>query len=79
MLPTYPRPKRDLIYASLLRHMSAEHKFSCAAKLCQEVLAGVADGLLPLAECGEVLRDALHVLASKEIKVRGAFTTNLQG
>ncbi|KAF6260358.1 non-SMC mitotic condensation complex subunit 1-domain-containing protein [Scenedesmus sp. NREL 46B-D3] len=63
------RPARDLIYASLLRSMSPEHKFSSAAKLCGEVLAGVADGLLPLAECGEVLRDALCLLASKDIKV----------
>lgn len=50
--------------------MSAEHKFSTAAKLCSEVLAGVADGLLPLQECEEVLRDALHLMASKDIKVR---------
>jgi hypothetical protein len=61
---------RDLIYSSLLRSMSPEHKFSSAAKLCGEVLAGVADGLLPLAECEEVLRDALCLLASKDIKVR---------
>lgn len=63
------RAPRDLIYASLLRSMSPEHKFSSAAKLCGEVLAGVADGLLPLAECEEVLRDALSLLASKDIKV----------
>lgn len=62
------RPQRDVIYTALLSHMSAEHKFSTAAKLCNEVLAGVADGLLPLEECGEVLRDALHILASKDIK-----------
>jgi hypothetical protein len=34
------------------------------------VLAGVADGLLPLEEASEVLRDALTVMACKEIKVR---------
>lgn len=49
--------------------MTPEHKFSSAAKLCVEVLAGVADGLLPLSECEEVLRDALCLLASKDIKV----------
>lgn len=64
-----PRPARDLIYSALLKSMSAEHKFSSAAKLCGEVLAGVADGLLPLQECEEVLRDALCLLASKDIKV----------
>lgn len=35
-----------------------------------QVLAGVADGLLPLEEAGEVLRDALTVLGCKEIKVK---------
>jgi hypothetical protein len=69
-LLTNCRRARDLIYSSLLRSMSPEHKFSSAAKLCGEVLAGVADGLLPLAECEEVLRDALCLLASKDIKVR---------
>ncbi|KAF8073170.1 Ncapd3 [Scenedesmus sp. PABB004] len=63
------RPARDVIYASLLRSMSPEHKFSSAAKLAGEVLAGVADGLLPLAEAEEVLRDALVLMASKDIKV----------
>ncbi|GBF90548.1 hypothetical protein Rsub_03119 [Raphidocelis subcapitata] len=63
------RPHRDTIYRALLRHMSAEHKFSTSAKLAGEVLAGVADGLLPMEEASEVLRDALAVMASKEIKV----------
>ena len=63
------RASRDLIYAALLRSMSPEHKFNSAAKLCGEVLAGVADGLLPLCECEEVLRDALCLMACKEIKV----------
>lgn len=63
------RASRDLIYAALLRSMSPEHKFNSAAKLCGEVLAGVADGLLPLSECEEVLRDALCLMACKEIKV----------
>lgn len=64
------RASRDIIYSALLRSMTPEHKFSSAAKLCGEVLAGVADGLLPLVECEEVLRDALCLLASKDIKVR---------
>lgn len=65
----FGRGSRDLIYAALLRSMSPEHKFNSAAKLCGEVFAGVADGLLPLSECEEVLRDALCLMASKEIKV----------
>lgn len=68
---TTHRASRDLIYAALLRSMSPEHKFNSAAKLCGEVLAGVADGLLPLSECEEVLRDALCLMACKEIKVCG--------
>lgn len=49
--------------------MAPEHKFATAAKLCGEVLGGVADGLLPLEQCEEVLGDALRCLASKDIKV----------
>ncbi len=52
--------------------MSPEHKFATAARLCQEVLGGAADGALPLDEGGEVLGDALRILACKEIKVGGA-------
>lgn len=63
------RSRRDAVYLALLKRMSPEHKFSTAAKLCQEVLGGVADGVLGLAECEEVLGDALRVLASKDIKV----------
>lgn len=54
---------------ALLQRMAPEHKFATAAKLCGEVLGGVADGLLPLQECEEVLGDALRCLASKDIKV----------
>lgn len=59
--------------------MSPEHKFNSAAKLCGEVLAGVADGLLPLSECEEVLRDALCLMACKEIKVGGVALSGLCG
>lgn len=72
------RASRDLIYAGLLRSMSPEHKFNSAAKLCGEVLAGVADGLLPLSECEEVLRDALCLMACKEIKVRLPLSSSTQ-
>ena len=39
------------------------------AKLCEEILGGVADGTLELHESEGVLGDALHILASKEIKL----------
>ncbi|KAG2440678.1 hypothetical protein HYH02_010257 [Chlamydomonas schloesseri] len=42
------RAKRDIIYTSLLRRMSPEHRFAASAKLVAEVLGGVVDGLLPL-------------------------------
>ncbi|KAG2425453.1 hypothetical protein HXX76_013663 [Chlamydomonas incerta] len=42
------RAKRDIIYTTLLRRMSPEHRFAAAAKLVAEVLGGVVDGLLPL-------------------------------
>lgn len=54
---------------ALLSRMTPEHKFATAARLCQEVLGGAADGALPLEECQEVLGDALRILACKEIKV----------
>lgn len=39
------------------------------ARLCEEILGGVADGTLELHESEGVLGDALHILASKEIKL----------
>ena len=59
----------DALHRALLQRMAPEHKFATAAKLCGEVLGGVADGLLPLGQCEEVLGDALRCLASKDIKV----------
>ena len=55
--------------------MAPEHRFATAARLCSEVLAGFADGALPLDGAAEVLRDALHALASKDIKVPADVTT----
>lgn len=49
--------------------MAPEHKFATSARLCSEVLSGFADNVLPLDSAAEVLRDALHILASKDIKV----------
>lgn len=49
--------------------MAPEHKFDSAAKICSELLTAFADGILPLEHAAEVLRDALAILASKEVKV----------
>ena len=54
---------------TLLKRMAPEHKFATAARLCSEVLSGFADGALSLGAAPEVLRDALHILASKDVKV----------
>ncbi|GLI65850.1 hypothetical protein VaNZ11_009480, partial [Volvox africanus] len=63
------RAKRDIIYTALLRRMSPEHRFSAFARLTAEVLGGVVDGALPLEEAGEVLGDALRLLACKEMRI----------
>lgn len=55
---------------TLLRRMAPEHKFATSARLCSEVLSGFADGALSLKTASEVLRDALHILASKDAKAR---------
>ncbi|KAK9842050.1 hypothetical protein WJX81_006195 [Elliptochloris bilobata] len=65
------RAKRDAIYRALLVRMAPEHKFATSARLCSEVLAAFAEGALPLGGAGEVLRDALHILACREIRVGG--------
>ncbi|GLC77673.1 hypothetical protein PLESTF_001971200 [Pleodorina starrii] len=63
------RAKRDIIYTALLRRMSPEHRFAAFARLTAEVLGGVVDQVLPLAEADEVLGDALRLLACKDMKV----------
>ena len=61
---------------ALLRRMAPEHKFATAARLCSEVLSGFAEGTLPLDSAAEVLRDALNILASKDIKVHPGPTSS---
>ena len=50
--------------------MAPEHKFATSARLCSEVLAAFAEGAVALADAGEVLRDALHILACRDIRAR---------
>jgi condensin-2 complex subunit D3 len=59
--------KRARLYAYLLRHMTDEKRFTCAAKLCSEVLGAAVDGSMPLNEV--VLRDVLAVLCSADMKL----------
>ena len=62
-------PWWDIMCRILLNQMAPEHKFATAAKLCQDILGGFADQSFDLMEASEVLRDALTILSSKEIKV----------
>jgi len=59
--------RRHDVYKVLLKSMADEHKFILAGKIAQDVLDPLVDGVLPLQETKEVLRDVLWVLGSKEI------------
>jgi condensin-2 complex subunit D3 len=65
--------KRMHIYVSLLKQMQPEHLLATSAKLCAEILASAADGLLDLDDFASqcVLQDALQILACKEIRIQG--------
>ena len=65
--------KRMHIYVSLLKQMQPEHLLATSAKLCAEILASAADGLLDLDDFASqcVLQDALQILACKEIQIQG--------
>ncbi|KAJ7543820.1 hypothetical protein O6H91_09G053500 [Diphasiastrum complanatum] len=69
--------KRMHIYTSLLKQMAPEHLLATTAKLCAEVVAGAADGLLDLDDASGqcVLEDTLKVLASKEMRIGGSRST----
>ncbi|CAM6033215.1 unnamed protein product [Sphagnum compactum] len=62
--------KRMNIYTALLQQMAPEHLLATSAKLCAEILAGAADGVLDLNDVNAqgVLQDALRILASKELR-----------
>ncbi|XP_031484623.1 uncharacterized protein LOC116253816 [Nymphaea colorata] len=64
--------QRMHIYTLLLKQMAPEQLLATSAKLCAEILAAVADGLLNLNEPGaqSVLKDALQVLACKEMRIQ---------
>ncbi|KAL5008695.1 hypothetical protein ScPMuIL_014276 [Solemya velum] len=61
---------RMRLYLFMLEHMTDEHRFKVTAKICQEVLGAVVDGVMPLDEDSSALmQDALGILSSKEIKL----------
>ena len=63
------RTKRMTIYHHLLKRMSPEHKFAVVAKICQDCLTPLVEGARDLESHFEILRDALIVLASSDMKV----------
>ncbi|CAN6468839.1 unnamed protein product [Victoria cruziana] len=64
--------QRMHIYTLLLKQMAPEQLLATSAKLCAEILAAAADGLLNLNEpaAQSVLKDALQVLACKEMRIQ---------
>lgn len=71
------RKKRLQIYLFLLSGFPDEQKFQTTAKICQEILGGIVDGVLPLRESTELLADALSILSSKEIKINTQANINI--
>ncbi|CAG2210196.1 NCAPD3 [Mytilus edulis] len=62
--------KRLKLYLFMLEYMTDEHRFQMTAKMAQEILGGVVDGIIPLNEKSSVLlKDTLAILSSKEIKL----------
>ena len=58
--------KRQFIYCMMLEHMTDEHRFQLTAKVVQEVLGGIVDGIIPLdSDTSALLQDALAILCSK--------------
>lgn len=66
--------KRQAIYKIMLQHMTEEQKFNTTAKLCQDVLGGVVDGLISLDSptASDLIQDTLEVLMSKDIKINNS-------
>ena len=70
-LSSYSR--RSIVYDFLCCQLSDESKLLTASKLCQDVLAAVVDGSLPLNErTSPVVHDTLTVLASDSMKLHSS-------
>ncbi|XP_068707976.1 condensin-2 complex subunit D3-L-like isoform X1 [Montipora foliosa] len=62
--------KRLKIYQFMLSHMGDEDRFNLTGKLCQEILGSFTDATVELdQESAAVLKDALLILSSKNIKL----------
>ncbi|GAA0144232.1 chromatin/chromatin-binding, or -regulatory protein [Lithospermum erythrorhizon] len=65
------RSRRMHIYTTLLKQMAPEHLLATFAKICAEILAAAADGMLKLEDAAgqSVLQDAFAILCCKEIRL----------
>eukprot|EP01133_Synstelium_polycarpum_P002517 gene2517-2876_t len=63
------RRKRMTIYTVFLQSIGDEHRIQLSTRLCDDILSEVAEGKMELADCANVVYDALAVLASKHIKM----------
>ena len=69
--------RRSVVYDFLCCQMSDESKLLTASKLCQDVLAAVVDGSLPLNErTSPVVHDTLTILASDNMKLHSTTSSN---
>jgi len=61
--------KRSLIYHVFLSHMTDEEKFQMQAKLVNEVLNSVVEGVIKIDDAKDIILDTLDILSSKSIKI----------
>jgi condensin-2 complex subunit D3 len=69
VLTVFLNRQRHVIYEIFLRNMTMEQRFQTTAKICQEILGDILDGKLSLSSSSDILKDALLILASKDIKL----------
>ena len=74
------KSRRESLYALMLQHCSEVERIQLTQRLCQEVLAAVADGSLPFNDgVRAVLTDTLGVLSGADIKVSAKASSGEDG
>lgn len=65
------KTKREYLYRIMLENCSDMEKLQITQSLCQDILAAVVDGTLPINDASHgVISDALTILSSKDIKLK---------
>lgn len=68
------RMKRMTVYRTLLSRMTEEQRFVASAKVCQDAIGSVVDGILPMNGCSdELIRDSLLLLLSEDLQIKIKF------